>query len=313
MKTKGGYRGLLFIFLLVWVSSVGCLRLTPEPVPEPEGELISLGKPAIADPGNWSAGQANDGDPSTRWATGSDQYPAWWQVDLGGQYQLTWIEILWYQQESRAYQYKVEISANGTDFDVVIDKLNNNASGPTRQALDHRGRFVRITLEGAFPEGWPSINEVSIYGLPLDEEEEPTDLESLWLAQGNQELAQGQAAQANQAGFPAANALDGNLETRWGTIDGSVPAWWQVDLGDIYELAGIGINWYNEAIRAHQYRVEISEDGEEFTTVVDKTDNITFGPTADGIGRSARYVRITITGVHPQGWPSICEVRVYGK
>ena len=84
MKTKGGYRGLLFIFLLVWVSSVGCLRSTPEPVPEPEGELRfpSASRSGHCDPGNWSAVRPMTGIP-VPWATGSDQYPAWWQVDLG--------------------------------------------------------------------------------------------------------------------------------------------------------------------------------------------------------------------------------------
>ena len=115
-----------------------------------------LGKPATANPGEWSANQANDGDLETRWATGNDQYPAWWQVDLGAQYDLTRLEIHWYGQEARAYRYKVEVGATGADFAVVFDQLDNTTFGPTDASLNVRGRYVRITLEGAHPGGWPS-------------------------------------------------------------------------------------------------------------------------------------------------------------
>ena len=49
---------------------------------------------------------------------------------------------------------------------MVIDKLNNNASGPTRQALDHRGRFVRITLEGPSPKGGLPLTRFPSMGFP---------------------------------------------------------------------------------------------------------------------------------------------------
>ncbi|HHV44869.1 MAG TPA: hypothetical protein GXX57_09435 [Firmicutes bacterium] len=275
------------------------------------GELISLGKPATANPGDWSAAQANDGDLATRWATGNDQYPAWWQVDLGGQYALTGIEINWYGEESRAYGYTVAVSSDGIEFEVVLDREDNRTFGPTSEELEVQGRYVRITLTGAYPSGWPSINEVRIYGRPAAQAG-LVDLESTWIEAGYQVLNRGKAVKANQEGYPAAHANDGKLDTRWGTIDGSYPAWWQVDLGSKYDLAGVAVNWYNEASRAYQYRIEVSDDGKEFTTVVDRTNNLAFGPTMDALDQRARYVRITITAAVPNGWPSICDVRVYG-
>lgn len=304
MKTRRN--GHCLVLLLVLVLSIGSLAHA-----QLQEELISLGKPATANPGEWSANQANDGNLETRWATGNDQYPAWWQVDLGAQYDLTRLEIHWYGQEARAYRYKVEVGATGADFAVVFDQLDNTTFGPTDASLNVRGRYVRITLEGAHPGGWPSINEVLIYGTPVEDGE--LDLEALWQKEGNRELAAGRPAKANQEGFPAAHANDGKLDTRWGTIDGSFPAYWQVDLGSVYTLKGLAVNWYNEATRAHQYRIEVSKDGQSFTTVLDRTDNRAFGATMDALEVEARFLRITITGAYPGGWPSICEVRVYGQ
>ena len=31
---------------------------------------------------------------------------------------------------------------------------------------------------------------------------------------------------------------------------------------------GLAVNWYNEATRFHQYRIEVSKDGQSFTTVL---------------------------------------------
>ncbi len=81
------------------------------------------------------------------------------------------------------------------------------------------------------------------------------------------------------------------------------------DVEDDYSPNNLG------AQRARSYKIEVSADGHNFTTVVDKTDNrrdnaVEFDeiPPLEG-----RYVRLTITG-----WPAnlpigVLEFTVFGR
>ncbi|MBO6120387.1 MAG: discoidin domain-containing protein [Kiritimatiellae bacterium] len=80
------------------------------------------------------------------------------------------------------------------------------------------------------------------------------------------DLARGRAARASSqenAGLGAENAVDGDPKTRWGSAhkDGE---WIEVDLGDVYTVNRVVLVWENA--RATDYDIEVSADGEKWTT-----------------------------------------------
>jgi hypothetical protein len=132
-------------------------------------------------------------------------------------------------------------------------------------------------------------------------------------ANGDSNVAQGQTATASsfQAGNLVAYANDGNTSTRWAASDGTVPQWWEVDLGANKTLSRVDINWYSNATRYSQYTIQTSPDNSTWTTVVDKSGNTTDGPTSDSFTATARYVRVNISKVST-GFVSAYEIAVYG-
>jgi len=111
-------------------------------------------------------------------------------------------------------------------------------------------------------------------------------------------LAQGRPAIATSVesglfySLPAANAVDGDPSTRWGSKF-SDPQSITVDLGTAQPVGRVILRW--EAAYARGYRIELSSDGTTWrdafatTTGNGAEDNITFTPTP------ARFVRMTGT------------------
>lgn len=120
-------------------------------------------------------------------------------------------------------------------------------------------------------------------------------------------------ADSSEAGNPPTEANDASVLTRWCAKDANPGHWWEVDLGRTYaDLSGAEVYW--EASGAYQYRIEVSTDRQNWTTVADKTTNeISSGLTDDFFSAPGRYVRITITGLPHGLWASFYEFRVFGS
>jgi len=105
-------------------------------------------------------------------------------------------------------------------------------------------------------------------------------------------LAAGKTATASstQSGYPASNAVDGSLTTRWASSYAD-NQWLRVDLGAVKPVARVVINW--EAAYATAYKIEVSTDGTTWTQAAAVTgangglDNVAF------TAANARYVRLT--------------------
>src|SRR5579859_6849718 len=127
-------------------------------------------------------------------------------------------------------------------------------------------------------------------------------------------LSQGKAATASsfQAGNVVANGNDGNTTTtRWAASGGTFPQWWRVDLGASQSLTQAVTDWYNASTRSFKYKIEVSSDDVNYSTVVDKTGNTNTGNSTDNFSATGRYVRITVTGASA-GWASFYEFQVFG-
>jgi hypothetical protein len=104
-------------------------------------------------------------------------------------------------------------------------------------------------------------------------------------------LATGKTATASstQSGYPASNAVDGSLTSRWASSYAD-NQWLRVDLGASKSVARMVIRW--EAAYATAYKIEVSSDGSTWTQVAAVTggngglDNVAFTAT------NARYIRL---------------------
>lgn len=133
------------------------------------------------------------------------------------------------------------------------------------------------------------------------------------LGQALLSLNQPVTASSFQSGNYATNGNDGNLTTRWAAATATFPQWWQVDLGATQAISQVVVDWYNAASRAYQYEIQISNDGNAFSTVVNATNNSAFGNTTNTFSALARYVRINVTSCSASGaFASFYEGQVYG-
>ncbi|MBL3658796.1 glycosyl hydrolase [Fulvivirga sediminis] len=118
------------------------------------------------------------------------------------------------------------------------------------------------------------------------------------------------SASEEEEGNPATNILDGNDadNSRWSAF--GFPQTVIIDYGEIKRITGTRVSTYQD--RAYQFTVELS-DNLYFTNsyVVDRSNNTSNAqPISDNFSeKSARYVRITITGAsgYTGTWSSLTE------
>jgi hypothetical protein len=119
-------------------------------------------------------------------------------------------------------------------------------------------------------------------------------------------------ASSSLSGHLPENAVDGNTTLiRWTANGGSYPQWWRVDLGSIYNITNIITYWYPGW--SFQYRIETSTNDVSYPIAVDATGNTVVGTTTNTVSATARYVRITSTGITPSGgWASFYDCQIFG-
>ncbi|MET7290611.1 discoidin domain-containing protein [Streptomyces griseoloalbus] len=106
---------------------------------------------------------------------------------------------------------------------------------------------------------------------------------------------------------PAANAVDGNPNTRWAS-DWSDPQWLRVDLGTRTTFRHVQLYW--EASYAKAYTVQTSDDGQNWHTVRTVTDGNGGVDTLEVTG-TGRYVRVNGTARGTGYGYSLYEFGVY--
>ncbi|WP_162848377.1 discoidin domain-containing protein [Paenibacillus nanensis] len=126
------------------------------------------------------------------------------------------------------------------------------------------------------------------------------------------ELAGGKSimSSTNEDGRPAANANDGNGETRWASAS-SDPQWIQVDLGAPYLVSRVQLDW--EAAYGRAYELQVSNDGESWTGVYSTTTGDGGTDTVKFEETEARYVRMLGTSRGTMYGYSLWEFKVFGR
>ena len=284
----------------------------PPPPPPPSGSNLALGKATTASSvysSTYTAGKANDGSASTRWASAEGRDGEWWQVDLGSAQTVASVNINW--EIAYASHYQIQTSTNGSTFTTVADVTNTSAGTKTTNFTPTSARYVRILgLTRGTPWGI-SIWEAQVFG---DSSSSPSPPPPPPPPPSGSNLALGKATTASSvysSTYTAGKANDGSASTRWASAEGRDGEWWQVDLGSAQTVASVNINW--EIAYASHYQIQTSTNGSTFTTVADVTNTSAGTKTTNFTPTSARYVRILgLTRGTPWGI-SIWEAQVFGS
>lgn len=123
--------------------------------------------------------------------------------------------------------------------------------------------------------------------------------------------------------YAASNLTDENMRTYWSARTGNPGEWMEIDLGAVKRIQAIQVNFYDRntvqynraADLYYQYRIYASDNGTDWTLVVDKSDNDRDVPHDYVELREpldARYLKLENVHV-PSGNFCLSEFRVFGS
>ncbi|MBM9509602.1 discoidin domain-containing protein [Actinacidiphila acididurans] len=192
--------------------------------------------------------------------------------------------------------------------------INSNQVDATTwsNAVDHSFFIIfDLAIGGGFPAafgggpnaatasgGTLNVDYVAVYNKP------PAGTSGTNIALGKPTTS----SSVESAQFPASNATDGNITTRWSS-GFSDPQWLQVDLGQSYNLTHATLTW--EAATASAYQLQTSNDGTNWTTIY-SNNNSPQDIQDTNLNGSGRYVRVYATGRASQWGDSLYELALYG-
>ena len=268
-------------------------------VSAPTGNLAQVAWASSVQKTGLTAAAAVDDNSATRWSSAFSD-PQWIAVDLGAVYSINHVVLNW--EAAYGKVYKIEVSTNSTTWNQVFSVTNGNGGIDDLVFGATNARYVRMwgTTRGT-PYGY-SLYEFEVYGAP-------DDVTVVSAPTGN--LAQvAWASSVQKTGLTAAAAVDDNSATRWSSAF-SDPQWIAVDLGAVYSINHVVLNW--EAAYGKVYKIEVSTNSTTWNQVFSVTngnggiDDLVFGAT------NARYVRMwgTTRGT-PYGY-SLWEIEIYGS
>ncbi|EOU1902488.1 hypothetical protein GZ979_000723 [Clostridium perfringens] len=121
-------------------------------------------------------------------------------------------------------------------------------------------------------------------------------------------------ASSNEPSREANKGNDGDESSRWCASSENSNQWWQVDLGDIYDIEGISVKWEKEA--AYGFSILVSEDGQSWKEVYNNSDNLVAKQLSE-INleeNNVRYVKLQINTLPSNNiWASFFELKIFGE
>lgn len=200
-----------------------------------------------------------------------------------------------YTEEGKQETYSLEI------LNLIMERGHYYAKA-VKEAVAGNGEYISIAGKYKDPDEGQNPNNLPIVTGKVVKDDFFTS------KQGN--IAIGKNIYASDEKQKAANAVDGNLSTRWETAYCD-PQWIYVDLESVENIKTIGFMW--EGAYASKYYIQISDDAKTWNTVAvvkatsKKTERITLDKTY-----AARYVRMYGTKRGTSYGYSIWEMAVWG-
>ncbi|TWT91515.1 DUF7133 domain-containing protein [Stieleria varia] len=119
-------------------------------------------------------------------------------------------------------------------------------------------------------------------------------------------------ASSTQSGNLTYHAVDGKPQTRWCADGDSFPQWIQLEFAEPVTCDDVAILW--ESNRWYRYTVTGSLDGQNWSTLLDRSDVSEPDKEPQSLTQSMASKFVRITGLAAQGgWCSIREIKVSGK
>jgi hypothetical protein len=262
--------------------------------------LLSQGKTATAsstESGAFPASAAVDGDTGTRWSSAASD-PQWLQVDLGTTATIGSVTLQWETAYAKAFE--IQVSSDGANWTDVYS-TTTGTGGDQTVSVNGSGRYVRMYGTQRATQYGYSLWEFQVYGTAGGT---APPAQATLISQGRPATA----SSTENAGTPAADAVDGNTATRWSSA-ASDPQWLQVDLGATSTISQVVLNW--ETAYGKAFTIQTSDDGSSWTAIYSTTTGTGGNQTLDVSG-SGRYVRMYGTARGTQYGYSLWEFQVYG-
>lgn len=240
------------------------------------------------------------------------------------------IEGYWPKDAGQGRLLEFKIESDGGVSNVALRNINVRDVGTIPSNLKGRSDeyyFDGVTFENIYINGSDvpaaSLKEMNITNI----NEYIKDLKILpfmdTAASKGENLALNKTAfskYGNQTGNSAPSlALDGSTSTRWGTATSNSSVadyatvrktqYFTVDLGSVIEFNTVVINW--ETAYAKEYKLQISNDGEDFTDIKHITNSAGGVETISFDTVNARYIRMQGIREGTQWGYSIWEFEVY--
>lgn len=237
-------------------------------------------------------------------------------TDTGGGYDVGWIN------NGEWLEYTVNVPDPEAIYSISVRAASPSGGGVLRLRLDGT---VLGTLQIPNTGGWQSWQTVTLPNLPLPGgtgskalrlEVLNTGFNLNWIELdrvqvcGTNNIALNQSTSASSVestGYPAVNAVDGDLTTRWSSAF-SDPQWITVDLGSVQTIARVRLIW--EAAYAKSYSLQLSTNDSTWTTVYSTTNGPGSINDLAALG-SGRYVRMNATQRNTAYGDSLWEMEVY--
>ncbi|KRE93166.1 hypothetical protein ASG89_06580 [Paenibacillus sp. Soil766] len=266
---------------------------------------VSQGKSAVASSvtgATYLASHAVDGFIYTKWVASNSQLPQWLTVDLSQNVHVSRVETV-FEHVHSSYSYKIESSIDGINWSIFVDRSANTAINFPyySDTGDVLARFVRLQVVGVgSPGDQASVFDFRVYATN----------DSLALLSQNKTTA---ALSSFSGSWGSDKAVDGQLLSSWAPSSTSLPQWMVVDLGQLRNVQRFETT-YSNIQDIYGYKIDFSIDGITWYTFTDRTGNMQVGNPryVDEGNVTARYFRLTTTGVASGGYASVAEFQIYG-
>ena len=263
----------------------------------------------------------NGGNDQSRWVSNRNSNDEYIQIDLEANYDLTGVKLYW--EGNGAKKYQILVSEDGKTWQKVYLEENGQpgiANIPFNETVT--ARYVKMLgIECASKYGY-SLSEFEVYGKLHQEPVVP----EVNIALNKTSKASSEFTDPNDGNktYQSLLAFDGKgtnetvdgKQSRWVSLrtkddPTATSQWIYVDLEADYDISKVVLNW--EGNGAKEYKVQISNDGQNWTDISHITDGkggideLTYKNT------TGRYVRML--GIEPGGiyGYSLWEFEVYGE
>lgn len=262
----------------------------------------------------------NGGNDQSRWVSNRNSNDEYIQIDLEANYDLTGVKLYW--EGNGAKKYQILVSEDGKTWQKVYLEENGQpgiANIPFNETVT--ARYVKMLgIECASKYGY-SLWEFEVYGKLHQEPVVP----EVNIALNKTSKASSEFTDPNDGNktYQSLLAFDGKgtnetvdgKQSRWVSLrtkddPTATSQWIYVDLEADYDISKVVLNW--EGNGAKEYKVQISNDGQNWTDISDINDGDGGLDELSYKDVTGRYVRMLGIEVGSDYGYSLWEFEVYG-